>query len=114
MGGLIPAYFASVHLNRQTTSKAAMVKVITKRTVNMPRAQVWRVLSDLSTVQKYHPYIKNVDILSNQVKGIGAARCFSYLDGMSWIEVVMQVAKGCIVMRVKDDAASAPFCWTEY
>jgi hypothetical protein len=108
MGGLIPAYFASVHLERQARSKTAMVKVIAKRTVNIPRAQVWRVLSDLSTVQKYHPYIKNVDILSNQVKGIGATRCCSYLDGTSSIEEVMQVANGCIVMRVKDDAASAP------
>lgn len=78
-----------------------MVRVQSRRTINIPHSHVWRLLSDLESPSKYHPMVKNVDIISSCSKGIGATRTVHYVDGSKVTEEVVQIGQGSITFKPK-------------
>ncbi|MCO4747031.1 MAG: SRPBCC family protein [Proteobacteria bacterium] len=50
--------------------------------------QVWELISDVTTIVRFHPTVWEVDLLSEQASGRGAARRCHFTDGTDVREVV--------------------------
>ncbi|MGB1239154.1 MAG: SRPBCC family protein [Pseudomonadales bacterium] len=62
--------------------------------VNVPAAQVWRVLSDFSSIEKFSPTVKHSPILGDVKTGLGAKRACSFHDGTSAVEEIVGYREG--------------------
>lgn len=71
-----------------------MQHVTVTRGVQASPAQVWALISDLTTVDRYHPMVKSVDLLSDEPSGLAASRRCNFHDGSDVREEVVAVEDG--------------------
>ena len=64
------------------------------RHVHASPDQVWSIVSDVTTVARYHPSVKTADLLTPSPTGIGAARRCNFYDGTDVREEVVEVEEG--------------------
>jgi ribosome-associated toxin RatA of RatAB toxin-antitoxin module len=57
-------------------------------------AKAWALISDVSTVQKWHPKVDTSPVLSESSVGIGATRRCNFYDGTSVVEEVVDQEPG--------------------
>lgn len=79
-----------------------MIQVTQSKIIHAPQDQVWSLLSDVTTVNKYHPLVKSVDLLSPNKTGIGATRVCHFEDGTSVTEKVVHDANGRIAFELSN------------
>jgi uncharacterized membrane protein len=79
--------------------------------IDMPRAEVWGKLRDISVAHNYVPGIVKTEIVSSQAEGVGASR-YVYRNAKSYIQetvVEWQEGTGFLIRLHKGDKAAAPF-----
>ncbi|MGN6566916.1 MAG: SRPBCC family protein [Flavipsychrobacter sp.] len=54
--------------------------------INAPIEKIWAVLSDLPLLEKYDPTVLKSELVSAEMKGIGARRKVYMKDGKNWFE----------------------------
>ena len=65
-----------------------MSSVSSTRNLNLPAERVWEALADFTNVQRFHPFVKTTDKLSDNDRGLGAVRrCNFYDDGEAVEEI---------------------------
>jgi uncharacterized protein YndB with AHSA1/START domain len=79
-----------------------MIDAEVTRIINGSHDQVWELLTDLTTVNEWHPEVKSVDLLSSHKKGIGATRLCHFYDGTSVKETVSAVDDKFMVLDMSD------------
>ena len=57
--------------------------------IDMPRAQAWETLSDISLAHHYVPGIVRTEIVSEQAMGVGASR-YVYRNAKSYIQETVE------------------------
>jgi carbon monoxide dehydrogenase subunit G len=82
-----------------------MIDAEATRIINGSHDQVWEFLTDLTTVNEWHPEVKSVDLLSSHKKGLGATRICHFYDGTSVKETVTAVDDKHMVLELSDYSA---------
>ena len=77
------------------------------RTVHASPAEVWAIVSDVSSVVRWHPSVATADLLSASATGMGATRRCNFYDGSSVREEVCELEEGGRV-RLRLSEYSAP------
>ncbi len=62
--------------------------------VNVSAANIWQVLSDFSSVEKFATTIKTSPIVSDIKSGMGAKRMCTFNDGSSLVEEIIEFQEG--------------------
>jgi hypothetical protein len=62
--------------------------------VNVPAADIWEVLKDFGSIEKFSPTIKTSSIVNNINSGLGAKRLCTFTDGSSLIEEITDFQEG--------------------
>lgn len=62
--------------------------------VNVPAEQVWQVLADFSSVEKFATTIKSSPIIGDIPAGVGAKRLCTFNDGSSLVEEIVEYQEG--------------------
>mmetsp|Transcript_34119 Transcript_34119/g.83674 ORF Transcript_34119/g.83674 Transcript_34119/m.83674 type:complete len:154 (+) Transcript_34119:79-540(+) len=70
------------------------MKIIQTRTIPFPASEIWSILDDFPNVQKFHPSVVSVDMLTEQERGIGARRQCNLANGTSLKEVIVDYVEG--------------------
>lgn len=60
------------------------------RVINAPFKDVWRMMADVTEVEKYHPDVDHITLHSQNKTGNGAARVCHFYDGTSIKEEVIE------------------------
>lgn len=82
--------------------------------VNLPRAEVWQRLRDLSIAHKYVPGLRDCRLTTEQKEGVGASRRVYASSGMELDETVVEWNEGKgFVIRLHDGAKPPPPIFTE-
>lgn len=82
--------------------------------VNLPRAEVWQRLRDLSIAHKYVPGLRDCRLTTEQKEGVGASRRVYATSGMELDETVTEWNEGKgFVIRLHDGAKPPPPIFTE-
>lgn len=55
---------------------------------------VWELVRDVTTIERWHPSVASVDLLSPQATGLHAARRCNFVDGTSVREEVFELEEG--------------------
>lgn len=63
-------------------------------TINQPKEKVWAILSDITAMENYMPGVQNVQLISENSQGIGAARHCTFEDGVELQERVIKWDEG--------------------
>ncbi len=71
-----------------------MQHVTVTRIVHAEPSTVWGLIADVTAVERWHPSVQTVDLLSERATGLGAARRCNFYDGTSVHEVVTEVEDG--------------------
>ncbi|MCO4771110.1 MAG: SRPBCC family protein [Deltaproteobacteria bacterium] len=71
-----------------------MNSITATRNIPANAATVWALVSDVTTVQAFHPRVQTVDLLSDAATGLGATRRCNFYDGTSVVEVVDSIEEG--------------------
>lgn len=61
---------------------------------NIPAAQVWEVLKDFSSLEKFATTITSSPIVSEVQSGVGAKRRCTFVDGSSLVEEIVEFNEG--------------------
>jgi len=67
--------------------------MVTKR-YDLKAKEVWNVIDDFQNVNVYHPIVKTVEKLSENDRGLGAARRCKFYDGGSVVEKIISYEPG--------------------
>lgn len=62
--------------------------------VNIPAENIWQILQDFSSVEKFATTIKSSPVVSEVKSGIGAKRLCTFNDGSSLIEEIVEYEEG--------------------
>lgn len=62
--------------------------------VNIPAAQLWQVLADFRSVERFATTIKTSPIVSNITSGLGTKRLCTFNDGSSLVEEIIDFQDG--------------------
>ncbi|MCK6261777.1 SRPBCC family protein [Vibrio sp. ZSDE26] len=62
--------------------------------VNIPAEQVWKVLADFSSIEKFAVTIDSSPIISEVKSGVGARRLCTFQDGSSLVEEITEYHDG--------------------
>ncbi|KGJ90941.1 SRPBCC family protein [Colwellia psychrerythraea] len=62
--------------------------------VNIPAAQIWQVLADFSSVERFATTIKTSPIVGDINSGLGAKRLCTFNDGSSLVEEIIDFQDG--------------------
>ncbi len=62
--------------------------------VNIPAAQIWQVLADFSSVERFATTIKTSPIVSDITSGLGTKRLCTFNDGSSLVEEIIDFQDG--------------------
>jgi len=62
--------------------------------VNIPAAQIWQVLADFSSVEKFATTIKSSPIVSDIKSGLGTKRLCTFNDDSSLVEEIIEYQEG--------------------
>jgi hypothetical protein len=86
--------------------------------IEMPRAQAWEKLKDLSLAHNYVPGLVKTEIVSEQAEGIGTSR-YVYRNAKSYIQetvVEWDEGVGFLIRLHKGDKPAPPFknAWFRY
>lgn len=77
--------------------------------VNLPRAEVWKRLTDLTIPHKYVPGLRDCRMATGQKQGVGASRRVFTTSGMEMDETVVEWNEGKgFVIKLHDGAKSPP------
>jgi ribosome-associated toxin RatA of RatAB toxin-antitoxin module len=79
-----------------------MIDAEVTRIISGSHDQVWDLLTDLTTVDEYHPEVKSVDLLSSNKKGLGATRVCHFYDGTSVKETVTALDDMHMLLELSD------------
>ncbi len=63
-------------------------------TVSIPAAELWQVLEDFSSVEKFATTIKTSPIINEINSGLGAKRLCTFNDGSSLVEEIIEFQDG--------------------
>ena len=66
-----------------------MINVSGTHPVNANKETVWKIISELDGIHKYHPKVANSLLMSSQRTGNGAGRKCEFHDGTSVVETVI-------------------------
>lgn len=93
-------------------------KVSAQIVLDMPRAQVWEKLRDISLAHNYVPGIVKTEIVSEQREGVGASR-YVYRNASSYIQetvVEWEEGQGFLIRLHRGDKPAPPFrnAWFRY
>lgn len=83
-------------------NRITMIDAEVTRIISGSHDQVWELLTDLTTVNEWHPEVKSVDLLSSHKKGLGAARICHFYDGTSVKETVTELDDKRMVLELSD------------
>ncbi len=64
------------------------------RIINATPAQTWALIGDVTSIDRWHPSVKTVDLLSEKSTGLHAARRCNFYDGTSVREEVVELDEG--------------------
>ncbi len=64
------------------------------RAVHAPPEKIWALISDVTTIDRYHPSVERADLLSAQPTGLGATRRCNFYDGTNVREEVVDLDGG--------------------
>lgn len=82
--------------------------------VNLPLAEVWQRLRDLSIAHKYVPGLRDCRLTTTQKEGVGASRRVYTTSGMEMDETVSEWNEGRgFVIRLHDGTKPPPPIFTE-
>lgn len=86
--------------------------------IDMPRAQAWEKLSDISLAHHYVPGIVRTEIVSEQATGVGASR-YVYRNATSYLQETVEEwreGEGFLIRLHKGDKPAPPFrnAWFRY
>lgn len=82
--------------------------------VNLPRAEVWQRLRDLSIAHKYVPGLRDCRLTTEKKEGVGASRRVYATSGMELDETVTEWNEGKgFVIKLHDGAKPPPPIFTE-
>jgi uncharacterized protein YndB with AHSA1/START domain len=84
-----------------------MQQASARQTIAAPIARVWALVSDVTTVERWHPAVRTADLLSASRVGVGATRRCNFYDGSSVREEVVEAEEGARV-RLRITEFSAP------
>lgn len=71
--------------------------------VNLPAAQIWKVLDDFASVEKFATTITSSPIVGEITQGLGAKRRCIFKDGSSLVEEIIEYQEGQgYVMAISD------------
>jgi len=62
--------------------------------VNVPATQIWQVMADFASVEKYATGIKTSPVINGIDSGLGAKRKCTFNDGSSLVEEIIQYQQG--------------------
>jgi uncharacterized membrane protein len=93
-------------------------KVSAQVVLDMPRAQVWEKLRDISLAHNYVPGIVKTEIVSEQREGVGASR-YVYRNASSYIQetvIEWDEGHGFLIRLHRGDKPAPPFrnAWFRY
>ncbi len=82
--------------------------------VNLPRAEVWQRLRDLTIPHKYVPGLRDCRMTTEKKEGVGASRRVYTTSGMEMDETVIEWNEGKgFVIKLHDGAKPPPPIFTE-
>ncbi|MBP9218903.1 MAG: SRPBCC family protein [Sterolibacterium sp.] len=82
--------------------------------VNLPRAEIWSRLRDLSCPQKYVPGLRDCRMTTERKEGVGASRRVYTTSGMEMDETVVEWNEGQgFVIKLHDGSKPPPPIFTE-
>jgi hypothetical protein len=93
-------------------------EVTTQIVIDLPRAEVWAKLRNISLAHNYVPGIVKTEIVSEQAQGVGASR-YVYRNARSYIQetvVEWDEGQGFLIRLHKGDKPAPPFrnAWFRY
>jgi ribosome-associated toxin RatA of RatAB toxin-antitoxin module len=62
--------------------------------VNVPAKNIWEVLGDFSSIERFAPTIKTSPIVNDKSSGLGAKRLCTFNNGSSLIEEIIDYQEG--------------------
>lgn len=71
-----------------------MIKVGLTKSLDVSATQAWEVIADFKNIQRFHPLVDHVDMLSDNERGVGAIRVCNFYDDTSVAEEVTQWKEG--------------------
>ena len=82
--------------------------------VNLPRAEVWQRLRDLSIAHKYVPGLRDCRLKTEQKEGVGASRRVYTTSGMEMDETVSEWNEGTgFIIRLHNGDGPPPPIFTQ-
>jgi hypothetical protein len=86
--------------------------------IDMPRAQAWKKLKDLSLAHNYVPGLVKTEIVSEEAEGVGASR-YVYRTAKSYIQETVEEwneGEGFLIRLHRGDKPAPPFrsAWFRY
>lgn len=66
-----------------------MIKVSGTHTVNASKNTVWKIISEIDGIHKWHPKVLHSPLVGKQATGEGAGRRCEFHDGTSVVETVI-------------------------
>lgn len=71
-----------------------MIRVGATKSLDVSATRAWEVIADFQNVQRFHPLVDHVDMLSDNERGVGAKRVCNFYDDTSVAEEVTQWEEG--------------------
>ena len=71
-----------------------MAEVRVARKIDRPSQELWKVISNLGEIYRFHPMVESSPMLSEETGGVGAKRVCNFTDGRSLVEEVIEWEEG--------------------
>ncbi len=71
-----------------------MTKVRATKSLDVSATRAWEVIADFKNIQRFHPLVDHVDMLSDNERGVGAIRVCNFYDDTSVAEKVIRWNEG--------------------
>lgn len=101
---------SKVNMNTKFTTENGVTVITAQIEIDTPREKVWKVLSEIGEIEKFHPLVKKSLLTSNNGGGVGAQRHCELLPMGQMVENVIEWEEGkTIVLEVVGGKMLPPY-----